>query len=194
VGCVLYFLVCGKTPFAPGPEVETFSCLLNETSRRIRYNVYDIPADVSYSARTLIKRLLSPSPSDRPSAEEALKDNFFMHGDMYMFRPISLPVFIPGQFPLPKRSGCPVTICRPIPVCIPGQLVQQILPDHTPDNSAACTALTARSTCPIRNCNSPANSVRAGNPLPQSLYIRADGEEPQPKAAKMSMAESETEI
>jgi serine/threonine protein kinase len=74
VGCILYYLLCGKPPFASLEDI-----VLEDMYRRIRANKYSVPAHVSPLAEGVIRRLLSPSPGDRPTAGEAMKYEFFQN-------------------------------------------------------------------------------------------------------------------
>lgn len=67
------------------PPFETKS--LRETYRRIRNNEYTIPSRISDNAANLIKTMLQPNPTDRPSLNEILEDDFFTKG----FHPNRLP-------------------------------------------------------------------------------------------------------
>ena len=67
-----YAMLIGRPPF----ETST----LKETYVRITSNKYYLPSHISTSARNLIQRLLSPEPSQRPSLEKILADEFFSAG------------------------------------------------------------------------------------------------------------------
>ena len=67
------------------PPFETKS--LRETYSRIRNNEYTIPSRISDNAAKLIKKMLQPNPTDRPSLNEILEDDFFTKG----FHPNRLP-------------------------------------------------------------------------------------------------------
>ena len=67
-----YAMLIGRPPF----ETAT----LKETYVRITSNKYYLPSHISSSARQLIRRLLSPEPSQRPSLEKILADDFFSAG------------------------------------------------------------------------------------------------------------------
>lgn len=80
LGCIVYTLLVGKPPF------ET-SCL-KDTYMRIKRNEYHIPsARVAPSAKSLIQRLLQADPTQRPSMQSVLDDEFFTNG----FLPAGLP-------------------------------------------------------------------------------------------------------
>ncbi|KAK2179855.1 hypothetical protein NP493_469g02030 [Ridgeia piscesae] len=72
IGCIMYAMLIGRPPF----ETST----LKETYVRITSNKYYLPSHISTSARNLIQRLLSPEPSQRPSLEKILADEFFSAG------------------------------------------------------------------------------------------------------------------
>jgi len=70
-----YTLLVGKPPF------ET-SCL-KETYVRIKRNEYHIPSSkVAPKARGLIQRLLQADPTQRPTMEQVLADEFFTSGQL----------------------------------------------------------------------------------------------------------------
>jgi polo-like kinase 1 len=80
LGCILYTLLLGKPPF------ET-SCL-KDTYTRIKKNEYHIPpAKMSPCAKRLIEKLLQADPTQRPTMEQVLHDEFFTTG----FLPAGLP-------------------------------------------------------------------------------------------------------
>lgn len=81
LGCIIYTLLVGKPPF------ET-SCL-KDTYNKIKRNEYFIPSNrVSSSAKNLIQKLLASDPTQRPTMEMVLKDDFFTCG----FLPKNLPL------------------------------------------------------------------------------------------------------
>jgi len=71
IGVVLYTLLIGRPPF------ETSN--VRTTYRRIRTTTYSFPAEVPLSreARSLISRILTELPSDRPSLDEIRSHCFF---------------------------------------------------------------------------------------------------------------------
>jgi calcium-dependent protein kinase len=73
IGCMMYFLLCGKPPFYGQSPYATFDKILNEQ--------HDFNgkgwALVSESAKDLINKLLEKSVNKRPSAEEALNHPWF---------------------------------------------------------------------------------------------------------------------
>ncbi|ESO04961.1 hypothetical protein HELRODRAFT_185535 [Helobdella robusta] len=80
LGCILYTLLVGKPPF------ETSN--LKDTYARIKRNEYHIPAGrASLQAKSLIERLLQADPTQRPSMQHVLRDEFFTSG----FMPHGLP-------------------------------------------------------------------------------------------------------
>ncbi|TKR86495.1 hypothetical protein L596_011079 [Steinernema carpocapsae] len=79
LGCILYTLLIGKPPF------ETQS--LQDTYTRIKKNQYTIPSRISEYAAKLIKCLLDPVPSQRPTVFNIQKADFFRRG----YHPHSLP-------------------------------------------------------------------------------------------------------
>ncbi|EAR90856.2 Serine/Threonine kinase domain protein (macronuclear) [Tetrahymena thermophila SB210] len=72
-GIVLYILICGKFPFKGADEKELY--------RKISKHQYEIPSFVERGARSLIQRLLSFNPEDRPSCLEILKDKWLTSFD-----------------------------------------------------------------------------------------------------------------
>jgi len=71
LGVMLYTMLVGRYPFADPDACTLFA--------RIRRGRYPMPSDVSLSAlaRCLIRSLLAINPSDRLSAEEALRHPWF---------------------------------------------------------------------------------------------------------------------
>jgi len=80
IGCIMFTLLVGKPPF------ETTS--LKDTYNKIKRNDYFVPPRVSTNAQMLIVKLLRPDPSQRPTAEQCLREDFFTTG----YTPKSLPV------------------------------------------------------------------------------------------------------
>ena len=74
--CMLYryTMLCGRPPF------ETSS--LKETYDRIASNQYIVPDCISSQAASLIARMLSHNPNDRPSLDAILRHEFFRSGYM----------------------------------------------------------------------------------------------------------------
>jgi len=71
--CARYTLLVGKPPF------ET-SCL-KDTYTKIKKNEYHIPVSrMSPPAKRLIERLLQADPTQRPTMEQVLQDEFFTAG------------------------------------------------------------------------------------------------------------------
>ncbi|KAL3841606.1 hypothetical protein ACJMK2_019723 [Sinanodonta woodiana] len=79
LGCIVYTLLVGKPPF------ETSN--LKDTYTRIKKNEYNIPAKVSTPARKLIEKLLKSDPTERPTMDALLEEEFFKSG----FLPARLP-------------------------------------------------------------------------------------------------------
>lgn len=95
IGCIMYTLLVGKPPF------ET-SCL-KETYLRIKNNEYSIPKHINPVASSLIKKMLQPDPSARPTIHELLNDEFFTSG----YIPARLPITcltIPPRFSIAPSS------------------------------------------------------------------------------------------
>lgn len=84
----LCLLLCRYTLLIGHPPFETKS--LRETYSRIRNNEYTIPSRVSDSAAKLIQKMLQANPSNRPSLNEILADDFFKKG----FFPNRLPASV----------------------------------------------------------------------------------------------------
>lgn len=81
--CDRYTLLVGKPPF------ET-SCL-KDTYTKIKKNEYHIPVSrMSPPAKRLIERLLQADPTQRPTMEQVLHDEFFTAGSAFSFRLPSL--------------------------------------------------------------------------------------------------------
>ena len=74
IGIIIYTLLIGKPPFE--------SRDINETYKHIKEIDFKFPdnAKISYAAIKLIKRILVKNPSDRPSFDEILLDDFFNQG------------------------------------------------------------------------------------------------------------------
>jgi serine/threonine protein kinase len=85
VGCILYEMLVGNTPFDGGTIVEIFESHINDLPDPPAYYVPDCPADLS----ELVMLLLEKSPADRPgdaaAVQSALAD--ILHG-----RPMRLAV------------------------------------------------------------------------------------------------------
>jgi aurora kinase len=71
LGCIIYALLAGKTPFHR--ESET----VEETFRLIQNMDYHLPEHFSVEAKDLISKLLTPDPSRRLSLKEVLSHDFF---------------------------------------------------------------------------------------------------------------------
>jgi len=78
VGCILYEMLVGQTPFDGGTIVEIFEAHLNDLPDPPAELVHDCPADLS----ELVMQLLEKSPADRPkdaaAVQSALAD--VLHG------------------------------------------------------------------------------------------------------------------
>ncbi|XP_077188486.1 inactive serine/threonine-protein kinase PLK5-like isoform X2 [Paroedura picta] len=72
LGCIMYTALTGCSPFEITHKQEMYQC--------IREGRYPLPSHLSPSARELIRKLLAPKPTDRPSLEEALNHVFFSQG------------------------------------------------------------------------------------------------------------------
>lgn len=64
VGCILYILLFGQPPFE--------SKSLEETYSRIRHNNYTIPSIATQPAASLIRKMLDPEPTRRPTAKQVI--------------------------------------------------------------------------------------------------------------------------
>uniref|UniRef100_A0A8C6S1Z0 Serine/threonine-protein kinase PLK n=1 Tax=Nannospalax galili TaxID=1026970 RepID=A0A8C6S1Z0_NANGA len=69
LGCIMYTVLMGTPPFSGAP--------LSDMYQNIRAARYPEPTQLSPSARSLIARLLAPEPSERPSLDHLLQDDFF---------------------------------------------------------------------------------------------------------------------
>ncbi|CAI5441469.1 unnamed protein product [Caenorhabditis angaria] len=87
IGCILYILLFGQPPFE--------SKSLEETYSRIKNNMYSIPNTSSPSAVSLIRKLLDPTPVNRPNARQVHRDHFFKTGFMPSRLPISCLTMVP---------------------------------------------------------------------------------------------------
>lgn len=72
LGCIMYTLLVGTPPF----ETNT----LRNTYSKIKKNEYCLPSNLELTAKNLIKRLLHPDPTCRPSADQILLDDFLTTG------------------------------------------------------------------------------------------------------------------
>jgi hypothetical protein len=83
MGVIMYTMLIGQPPF------ETSS--VKTTYERIRRNTYEFPSHIaiSPSARSLIERILSSSPNDRPSLTQMVQDPFFTQSAFPKQLPIS---------------------------------------------------------------------------------------------------------
>ncbi|XP_060227100.1 inactive serine/threonine-protein kinase PLK5 isoform X2 [Meriones unguiculatus] len=95
--CHRYMVLTGTPPFATAAP-------LSEMYQNIRNGHYPEPTQLSPSARSLIARLLAPDPSERPSLDHLLQDDFFTQG----FTPERLPphsCHSPPVFAFPPPLG-----------------------------------------------------------------------------------------
>lgn len=97
LGCIMYTLLIGTPPF----ETST----LKNTYNKIKKNEYILPVNLERSASNLIKRLLHPDPSCRPSADEILSDDFLTTD------------YIPSRIPVSCLSMAPrlshnMSVCK----------------------------------------------------------------------------------
>ena len=83
IGCIFYTVLFGKPPFQTRDVKTTYS--------KIKRNEYAFPPDsrVSTDARELVRWLLQPRPSDRPSIAEIRDSSFFRSGRIYTSLPSS---------------------------------------------------------------------------------------------------------
>ncbi|XP_046552418.1 serine/threonine-protein kinase PLK1-like [Haliotis rubra] len=97
LGCILYTLLVGKPPF------ET-SCL-RDTYMKIKKNEYNIPSRVSLPARNLIAKMLKADPTDRPSIDQIMEEEFFSSGYLPSNLPTSCLTMAPRFDTLYKSEG-----------------------------------------------------------------------------------------
>lgn len=98
IGVVMYAMLFGKPPFA---------CKnIDDIYKRIKINQYSFPADalVSETAKSLIVRMLSSDPQDRPSIDDIADDAFFHSGPMPRSIPMSALIALPA-WPTLARSA-----------------------------------------------------------------------------------------
>ena len=73
-GIIMYFLIAARPPFIGKDEEEKRANIINEN-----YDTKIPPFNkVSIEYKNLLKKLLKANPAERPSAEEVLKDHFFI--------------------------------------------------------------------------------------------------------------------
>ena len=89
-GCMLHFLFTGRAPFEPGPDSSermTFQLL----KKKVCKDNVDFMAPplnrISPEARDLLEQLLAKNPSDRPSAEAAMRHPWFQGTKMESLSP-----------------------------------------------------------------------------------------------------------
>ncbi|KAI0266184.1 Pkinase-domain-containing protein [Gloeopeniophorella convolvens] len=89
IGVILYTFVVGRPPFQTKDVKEVY--------QRIRDNQYEFPAhrDVSLDARELVQQILTPDPQQRPSLHDIVDHDFFTHG------------IVPGYVPVSARTSPP---------------------------------------------------------------------------------------
>jgi serine/threonine protein kinase len=85
VGCILYEMLVGKTPFDGGTIVEIFESHLNDLPDPPSQHVPDCPAELS----ELVMLLLEKSPADRPNDAAAVQSAL---ADILHDRPMRLAV------------------------------------------------------------------------------------------------------
>ena len=79
IGCAMYTLLCGTTPFQ--------TSTLRATYHRITTGTFSFPSNFSRNARSVISRLLNLRPAQRLTLDELLDHDFFTTG----FSPAYLP-------------------------------------------------------------------------------------------------------
>ncbi|XP_065218224.1 serine/threonine-protein kinase PLK1-like [Planococcus citri] len=89
LGCILYTLLVGKSPF----ETNSF----RETCERIKRCDYKIPTEIKAPAANLINSMLLPDPKKRPTVDQIIRSDFF-NG----YIPSKLPVSCLTDEPKPK--------------------------------------------------------------------------------------------
>jgi len=97
VGVIIYTLLIGKPPFQTSN--------VNRIYEKIKRNEYEIPAEsqISNHARDLIKQILTPLPSDRPSLIQIMNHSWFKSGHVPLSIPSSATAHDP-QLQAPKMS------------------------------------------------------------------------------------------
>ncbi|EGR28347.1 protein kinase domain protein [Ichthyophthirius multifiliis] len=75
-GIVLYILVCGKFPFKGYDEKDLY--------RKILKNNYQIPSFVDNQTKTLLKKLLSQNPEDRPQSWQVKTYLFIFNFQLFL--------------------------------------------------------------------------------------------------------------
>ncbi|XP_074640436.1 serine/threonine-protein kinase PLK1-like isoform X2 [Tubulanus polymorphus] len=97
IGCTMFAMLVGRPPF----ETPT----LKETYLRIATNKFFIPNHISPSAKSLMRKLLSPNPDMRPKLRDILNHDFFKTG----INPLVLPATCCNSAPTwpqsPTRNG-----------------------------------------------------------------------------------------
>ena len=93
LGCILYALLVGKSPFVSETIKETLARIKNHPP------VYhNFPPNVGPQAKSLISKLLQSDPSKRPSVDEMLEDEFMTTGYMPKRLPVSCLTKAPSEF------------------------------------------------------------------------------------------------
>jgi polo-like kinase 1 len=87
LGCILYTLLVGKSPFETQTQKDTYN--------RIRKNEYNVPSEVGLLAKSLIKKLLQHNPRKRPKIVKILSDDFMTTGYLPPRLPVSCLVTAP---------------------------------------------------------------------------------------------------
>lgn len=95
LGCIIYFMLVGKTPFEDRSETKTFDNILNRTLE------FPEEADLSHEAKDLIDRLLKVNPIERLGAGRPGSDN-----DLWALK--THPYFAGIDFSLLEEAASPL--------------------------------------------------------------------------------------
>lgn len=162
-----YTLLVGKPPF------ET-SCL-KETYLRIKNNEYSIPKHINPVASSLIKKMLQPDPTARPTIHELLNDEFFTSG----YIPARLPITcltIPPRFSIAPSSLDPSNR-KPLTVLNKG--MENPMPERPREKEEPVVREASEPVdCHLSDMLQQLHSVNASKPSERGLVRQEEAEDP----------------
>ncbi|XP_028259607.1 serine/threonine-protein kinase PLK1 isoform X2 [Parambassis ranga] len=163
LGCILYTLLVGKPPF------ET-SCL-KETYNRIKKNNYTIPWHINPAASALIKRMLHPDPTQRPTIADLQADEFFTAG----YIPSRLPttcLTVPPRFSIAPSTAAELSQRRPL-TAINNKGTEKVEMKEDPQQREA-----EPSECHLKDLLQQLISVIAAKPSEKAVIRLEEAEDP----------------